>query len=230
MRDYHQELRLRDDGGDDKREAGKGKGIHRFVPQQERDDGTNSVYLALPGDADRISTLGSIRSKMLKVFKRDKAPESEVPPRPTGSGSGRPPRVSTDDTASTTSTTSTPSSHSEQHQTPRFDPSTNANPLFDPDESRNRPNPSNKNRNDLSKHTFYIENSQMKLTLNAKNERQMLQWTTALEKAATTCRFARRSRFDSFAPVRSNVAVQWLVDGVRDFTALFHPRTHAREL
>jgi phospholipase D1/2 len=66
----------------------------------------------------------------------------------------------------------------------------------------------------MSKHTFYIENSQMKLKLNAKNERQMLQWIAALEKAAATCHFTKRSRFDSFAPIRLNVAAQWLVDGV----------------
>ena len=68
----------------------------------------------------------------------------------------------------------------------------------------------------------------MRLKIDAEKERQMLQWTTALEKAAATCHFTRRSRFDSFAPVRLNVAVQWLVDGVKDFSALsrLHIRTH----
>ena len=67
----------------------------------------------------------------------------------------------------------------------------------------------------MSKHTFYIENCQMKLRINAKGERQMLQWIAALEKAAATCHFTRKSRFDSFAPIRLNVAAQWLVDGVK---------------
>lgn len=42
----------------------------------------------------------------------------------------------------------------------------------------------------------------------------MLQWITALEKAADTCQFVTKNRFDSFAPIRMNVAAQWLVDGV----------------
>lgn len=42
----------------------------------------------------------------------------------------------------------------------------------------------------------------------------MLQWITALEKAADTCHFVTSNRFSSFAPVRMNVAAQWLVDGV----------------
>lgn len=42
----------------------------------------------------------------------------------------------------------------------------------------------------------------------------MLQWITALEKAADTCQFVTPNRFGSFAPIRMNVAAQWLVDGV----------------
>lgn len=45
----------------------------------------------------------------------------------------------------------------------------------------------------------------------------MLQWITALEKAADTCLFVAKNRFGSFAPIRMNVAAQWLVDGVRLF-------------
>jgi len=43
----------------------------------------------------------------------------------------------------------------------------------------------------------------------------MLQWITALEKAAATTPFVNSNRFDSFAPIRLGVAAQWLVDGVR---------------
>lgn len=43
----------------------------------------------------------------------------------------------------------------------------------------------------------------------------MLQWITSLQKAADKCLYAKRHRFDSFAPVRMEVAAQWLVDGVR---------------
>ncbi|KAH9080301.1 phospholipase D [Lactarius deliciosus] len=69
---------------------------------------------------------------------------------------------------------------------------------------------------DVSKHTFYIENSQMKLKLYARSERQMLQWIAGLEKVAATSPFATSNRFGSFAPIRLNVAAQWLVDG-RDY-------------
>ncbi|KAI6030532.1 hypothetical protein F5J12DRAFT_903003 [Pisolithus orientalis] len=69
---------------------------------------------------------------------------------------------------------------------------------------------------DVSKHTFYVQNSQMKLKLTARNERQMLQWITALQKASRFSPWVAKNRFDSFAPVRTNVAAQWLVDG-RDY-------------
>jgi hypothetical protein len=42
----------------------------------------------------------------------------------------------------------------------------------------------------------------------------MLQWITALEKVAATSNYAGKHRFGSFAPIRMNVAAQWLVDGV----------------
>jgi len=218
---YRQGLHLLRDSGDDdeKKKAGnsKGKGVDRPPPRQHAENNTEDVHLTPPGDADCISTLGSIRSKISKAFKRKKVSEVEVPPRPSGSGSGGPPRVSTDDTASTVSTVS---SHSGRPPTPMLDPSTNMNPLLDPDENQEQPSPSKKGgRDEVSKHTFYITNGQMKLKINAKNERQMLQWVAALEKAAATCHFTRRSRFDSFAPIRLNVAAQWLVDGVRDFSA-----------
>lgn len=58
--------------------------------------------------------------------------------------------------------------------TPILDPSTNTNPLLGPDE-HNEKNPSaakdkKKRGGDVSKHTFYIENSQMRLKLFARNE------------------------------------------------------------
>jgi len=49
----------------------------------------------------------------------------------------------------------------------------------------------------------------------------MLQWITALEKAADTCQFVTENRFGSFAPIRMNVAAQWLVDGVSLSLCLF---------
>ncbi|KAI5121406.1 hypothetical protein M0805_003178 [Coniferiporia weirii] len=73
-----------------------------------------------------------------------------------------------------------------------------------------------KRSKDVSKHTFFVSNSQMRLKLFAKNERQMQQWIIALEKIAYTSHWTGGNRFGSFAPIRLNVAAQWLVDG-RDY-------------
>ncbi|KAF9649936.1 phospholipase D [Thelephora ganbajun] len=214
VRYYRQGLHLLRDGNDNEKKASKGKEVDRSPSRHRGENDKDAVHPALPGDVDYMSTFGSIKSKMSNIFRRQKAPESEVQPQPSNSGSGRPPRISADDTAST----STASSRSERAPTPILDPSTNTNPLLDPDENQDHPKPSKrkKTHSDVSKHTFYIENGQMKLKINAKNERQMLQWIAALEKATATCPFTRRSRFDSFAPIRFNVAAQWLVDG-RDY-------------
>jgi hypothetical protein len=42
----------------------------------------------------------------------------------------------------------------------------------------------------------------------------MLQWIAALERVARESHYTGKNRFDSFAPIRLNVAAQWLVDGV----------------
>lgn len=202
-----------------KAEKGKGKEVDRSPPGPQDQNDAENVHLAPSGDIDCMSTLGSIRSKISKVFKRKKAPDPEAPPRPPGSGSGQVPRTSTDDTASTVSLPS------ERARTPILDPSTNVNPLLGPDEHQDYPEPPKKRSpNEVSKHTFYIENAQMKLKVTAKNQRQMLQWVAALERAAATCHFTRRGRFDSFAPIRLNVAAQWLVDGVSCYPGIYLPR------
>ncbi|OCF40014.1 phospholipase D [Kwoniella heveanensis CBS 569] len=67
-----------------------------------------------------------------------------------------------------------------------------------------------------SQHTFSIINSQRKLKLVAKNARQMHQFIVSMERIAAQCIWTGRNRFDSFAPLRVNVAAQWLVDG-RDY-------------
>jgi hypothetical protein len=46
----------------------------------------------------------------------------------------------------------------------------------------------------------------------------MMQFITALEKTAAACNYSKSNRFDSFAPMRLNVAAQWLVDGVHLFS------------
>ncbi|KAG5340207.1 hypothetical protein C0989_002609 [Termitomyces sp. Mn162] len=94
-----------------------------------------------------------------------------------------------------------------------LDPSTNVNPLVSKNDEQL---PEGRDHSeDVSKHTFYVTNAQMRLKLFARNERQMLQWITAFEKVAATSHYVGKNRFDSFAPIRLNVAAQWLVDGVR---------------
>ncbi|KIJ54658.1 hypothetical protein M422DRAFT_240742 [Sphaerobolus stellatus SS14] len=113
--------------------------------------------------------------------------------------------------------------------TPLVDPSTNVDPLAEPvtddeegttraeaKQSENDKRKKKKRAKDVSKHTFFIENSQMKLKLYARNTRQMQQWIAALERTAQASHWTSRNRFDSFAPIRLNVAAQWLVDG-RDY-------------
>ena len=141
--------------------------------------------------------------------------------------------------------------------TPMLDPSTNTNPLEkgEHDEHGEEKDTAQKKHSpvpgDVSKHTFYVLNSQMRLKFIARNEvnicpisyniyllfflffllsvdivsyfqRQMLQFITALEKKAASSHYTASNRFDSFAPIRLNVAAQWLVDGVRLFSLSWH--------
>ncbi|KAF8895434.1 hypothetical protein BD779DRAFT_1619102 [Infundibulicybe gibba] len=170
-----------------------------------------------PSDIDRVSTMGSIRSKITQIFHFDRMSQ----------------RAATIDGAPITSDDeedgSSSSSASSRPPTPMLDPSTNINPLEAhgseqeavgrKEHERNQQQAEEDTRRkagDVSKHTFYIVNSQMKLKLSAKNERQMLQWITALEKVAASTHYSGGNRFGSFAPIRLNVAAQWLVDG-RDY-------------
>ncbi|KXN88185.1 Phospholipase D1 [Leucoagaricus sp. SymC.cos] len=135
----------------------------------------------------------------------------------------RPKRYYRQDEHNEDSNTSSAMSLPARSRAPMLDPSTNLNPVVVSEESR--PNGDHagqvvakrkKNPEDVSKHTFYIVNSQMRLKLFARSERQMLQWITALERSASSSPYTGRNRFDSFAPIRLNVAAQWLVDG-RDY-------------
>ncbi|EJC97886.1 phospholipase D [Fomitiporia mediterranea MF3/22] len=125
-------------------------------------------------------------------------------------------------------------SGSDSPGTPMADPSTNVDPMQgdeheyehgddqQPDvaeaekQLQQRRSKGKKRTKDVSRHTFFVSNSQMRLKLFAKNDRQMQQWITAFEKTANSSHWTGRNRFDSFAPIRLNVAAQWLVDG-RDY-------------
>ena len=194
------------------------------------------------GHDDNPSVIGSIRSRVSKLFGRSNAsrPAGQEMQGNTSITHGH------DDAAGSSSSWSLDTTPSHP-PTPMLDPSTNTNPLLAQDESPgdigadivNKSNGKNikkgkKRATNVSKHTFYIENSQTRLKLFARNEvcfrvpflsyistaqsleqRQMLQWITALEKVAATSHYSGRNRFDSFAPIRLNVSAQWLVDGVR---------------
>ena len=65
-------------------------------------------------------------------------------------------------------------------------------------------------------HSLKLGNSERKLKLLAKNERQLHQFEDSLSFMAQNTIWSKPNRFNSFAPVRSNVFAQWLVDG-RDY-------------
>lgn len=117
----------------------------------------------------RPSTRGgsSIRSKLSRVFHRrhsEERSERDVP-------SPRPSRVRASSVSSPTSGESMGAELARQI-TPILDPSTNTNPLLGPDDhnDKNAGDKHKKKAVDVSKHTFYIENSQMRLKLFARNE------------------------------------------------------------
>ncbi|KAL5332819.1 hypothetical protein BJX70DRAFT_98084 [Aspergillus crustosus] len=62
-------------------------------------------------------------------------------------------------------------------------------------------------------HTLRLENSERKLRLLARNERQLRQFEDSIRFMANNTPWAKPNRFDSFAPVRQRCFAQWLVDG-----------------
>lgn len=65
-------------------------------------------------------------------------------------------------------------------------------------------------------HSLRLRNSERKLKLLAKNERQLHQFEESIRFMASSTPWAKPNRFDSFAPVRPGVFAQWLVEG-RDY-------------
>ena len=65
-------------------------------------------------------------------------------------------------------------------------------------------------------HTLKLRNSERKLRLLAKNERQLLQFEESINVMIKNTIWSNPHRFKSFAPVRTGVFAQWLVDG-RDY-------------
>ena len=65
-------------------------------------------------------------------------------------------------------------------------------------------------------HSLKLFNSERKLKLLAKHERQLNQFEESIQYVISSSPWAQKNRFDSFAPVRPNVFARWLVDG-RDY-------------
>lgn len=61
-------------------------------------------------------------------------------------------------------------------------------------------------------HTLKLENSERKLKLLARNERQLHQFEDSIRFMVDNTPWAKPNRFDSFAPVRHHCFAQWLVD------------------
>lgn len=61
-------------------------------------------------------------------------------------------------------------------------------------------------------HTLRLENSERKLRLLARNERQLHQFDDSIRFMVNSTPWAKPNRFDSFAPVRQKCFAQWLVD------------------
>ncbi|KAH2350397.1 hypothetical protein KXW91_002552 [Aspergillus fumigatus] len=61
-------------------------------------------------------------------------------------------------------------------------------------------------------HTLRLENSERKLRLLARNERQLHQFEDSIRFMVNNTPWVKPNRFDSFAPVRQNCFAQWLVD------------------
>jgi phospholipase D1/2 len=65
-------------------------------------------------------------------------------------------------------------------------------------------------------HTLKLQNSERKIKLLAKNERQLRQFEESLMFMLSSTPWSKPNRFGSFAPIRAGVYAQWLVDG-RDY-------------
>lgn len=62
-------------------------------------------------------------------------------------------------------------------------------------------------------HTLRLENSERKLRLLARNERQLHQFEDSIRYMLENTLWSKPNRFDSFAPVRRRCFAQWVVDG-----------------
>ncbi|KAL8777149.1 MAG: hypothetical protein Q9213_007988, partial [Squamulea squamosa] len=62
-------------------------------------------------------------------------------------------------------------------------------------------------------HSLVLSNTERRMKLLAKNERQLHQFEESISHMSQSTPWSKPNRFDSFAPLRSNVHARWLVDG-----------------
>ena len=69
-------------------------------------------------------------------------------------------------------------------------------------------------------HFFTISNAERTFKLGSRSDNKMFQFVESIQKMIDSSPWSKKHRFDSFAPVRTNVQSQWLVDGVDLLDAL----------
>lgn len=154
---------------------------HASLLQQATEGGSNTDKAAENGEAKHPhGTFRSLKASVGKLFHHNRMQSTQSLP-PNGNLSRR--MTANTDTDTITSDGSTSSTDDEDEDirpaTPLVDPSTNVDPLSEPlsdDEGIPRTSKEGdaakkkkRRTKDVSKHTFYIENSQMRLKLYARN-------------------------------------------------------------
>ncbi|CAK5284305.1 unnamed protein product [Mycena citricolor] len=191
----------------------------KFLHPNESESEDEAPDGMLPDERIKPSVMGSIRrsiSRIARPSRRDQNGNEENHSSPS-SGSSAASDMSAEPVAM-----QDPSTHVDPMQDDQSDVERDWHP--DELEKRKRKQPTA----GVSKHTFFIVNSQQRLKLFARNQRQMKQWITALEKVKSSP-YCQPNRFDSFSPIRLNVAAQWLVDGRDYFWNLSRALLLARE-
>ena len=75
-------------------------------------------------------------------------------------------------------------------------------------------------KNPLKPFRLTITNGSKVLEVRPENNSQMPYWINQLTAKVSACQWARPHRFDSFAPIRENCHLDWLIDGQEYFSVL----------
>jgi phospholipase D1/2 len=147
------------------------QGLNLLQGEMIRDELAERKHLAVDNSHETKSLLGSVRKSLKNVIRRRSEHTERNGHDDHEQGHTRPSGADSDSSSSSSS-----SSSSDRPPTPLLDPSTNTNPIQDVDGHRvNLDDGKNKGKkkktaNEMSKHTFYIVNSQLRLKLFARSE------------------------------------------------------------